>query len=173
MINGIIYGISVFVGIIAGIGVTIGVDYIKEKNQNSNDKKNLTFEINCNLSKIEKWLELINELRNYVNSDRISQFSGYFNLSSAIFCTTNKLLQDGRIYTFLSYDSIEKIQENGTYLSLVGENMLYNQIIQHKQAVWNGYTNVKQSASNDIDFWDKTLKKCKENFIDILKELEE
>lgn len=76
------------------------------------------------LSKIEKWLELIIELRNYVNSDRINQFSGYFNLSSPIFTTTNKLLQDGRIYTFLSYDSIEKIQENGTYLSVAGENML-------------------------------------------------
>lgn len=50
-------------------------------------------------------------------------FSGYFNLSSAIFTTTNKLLQDGRIYTFLSYDNIEKIQENGTYLSVAGENM--------------------------------------------------
>lgn len=126
MIDGIMYGISVFVGIIAGIGVTIGVDYLKSKKQNANDKKNLSFEIRCNLSKIEKWLELINELRNYVNSDRINQFSGHFNLSSALFTTTNKLLQDGRIYAYLSYDSIEKIQENGTYLSVTGENMLYN-----------------------------------------------
>ncbi len=70
-------------------------------------------------------------MRNYVNSDRINQFSGYFNLSSAIFSTTNKLLQDGRIYTYLSYDSIEKIQENGTYLSLAAENMLNNQITQY------------------------------------------
>ncbi|MDE7284808.1 MAG: hypothetical protein K2N85_14675 [Lachnospiraceae bacterium] len=171
MINGIIYGISVFVGIIAGIGVTIGVDFFKEKKQNGNDKKNLAFEINCNLSKIDKWIELINELRNYVNSDRVNQFSGYFNLSSAIFFTTNKLLLDGRIYTYLSHDSIEKLQENGTYLSLVGENMLNNQITQHKQAIWNGYINVKQLASNDIDFWDKALRKCKDNFIEILKEL--
>ena len=172
MIDGVIYGISVFVGIIAGIGVTIGVDWFKEKRQNTHDKNNLSFEIKCNLSKIDKWIELINELRNYVNSDRINQFSGYFNLSSAIFSTTNKLLQDGRIYTFLSYESIEKIQENGTYLSLSGENMLHNQITQHKQAMWNGYTNVKQAASNDIDFWDKALKMCKDNFKDILKELE-
>ena len=172
MTNGIIYGISIFVGIIAGIGVTIGVDYFKDKKQNANDKKNLSFEIRCNLSKIEKWLELVNELRNYINSDRINQFSGYFNLSSAIFTTTNKLLQDGRIYTYLSYDSIEKIQENGTYLSVAGENMLGNQILQHKQAVLNGYVNAKQYASNDIDFWDKTLKNCKENFMSILKELE-
>ena len=162
MIDGIMYGISVFVGIVAGIGVTIGVDCFRAKKQNANDKKNLSFEIRCNLSKIEKWLELIIELRNYVNSDRINQFSGYFNLSSAIFTTTNKLLQDGRIYTFLSYDSIEKIQENGTYLSVAGENMLSNQIMQHKQAVLNGYMNAKQYASNDIDFWDKTLKKCKD-----------
>lgn len=166
------YGISVFVGIVAGIAVTVGVDFLKQKRQNANDKNNLSFEIKCNLSKIEKWIELMNELRNYVNSDRISQFSGYFNLSSAIFSTTNKLLQDGRIYTYLSYDSIEKIQENGTYLSLVAENMLNNQITQHKQAVWNGYMNVKQLAANDIDFWDKTLKKCKDNFMDISKELE-
>lgn len=171
MIDGIIYGISVFVGIVAGICVTIGVEYFKSKKQNTNDKKNLSFEIRCNLSKIEKWLELINDLRNFVNSDRINQFSGYFNLSSAIFTTTNKLLQDGRIYTYLSYDSIEKIQENGTYLSVAGENMLSNQLMQHKQAALNGYINVKQNASNDIDFWDKTLRKCKENFIDILKEL--
>lgn len=173
MMDGIIYGISVFVGIVAGIGVTIGVDFLKRKKQNANDKNNLSFEIKCNLSKIDKWIELINELRNYVNSDRINQFSGYFNLSSAIFCTTNKLLQDGRIYTYLSYDSIEKIQENGTYLSLSGENMLNNQITQYKQSVWNGYMNVKQPAANDIDFWDKTLKKCKDNFMDILKELEQ
>lgn len=104
MLAGIMYGISVFVGIVAGIGVTIGVDCFKEKKQNINDKKNLSFEMKCNLSKIEKWLESINELRNYVNSDRINLFSGYFNLSSAIFTTTNKLLQDGRIYTYLSYD---------------------------------------------------------------------
>ena len=171
MIDGIIYGISVFVGIVAGIAVTIGVDFLKKKKQNANDKNNLSFEIKCNLSKIERWMELINELRNYVNSDRINQFSGYFNLSSAIFSTTNKLLQDGRIYTYLSYDSIEKIQENGTYLSLAAENMLNNQITQYKQAAWNGNMNVKQFAANDIDFWDKALKTCKENFMDILKEL--
>ena len=165
------YGISVFVGIVAGIVVTIGVDFLKKKKQNANDKNNLSFEIKCNLSKIERWIELINELRNYVNSDRINQFSGYFNLSSAIFSTTNKLLQDGRIYTYLSYDSIEKIQENGTYLSLAAENMLNNQITQYKQAAWNGNMNVKQFAANDIDFWDKALKTCKENFMDILKEL--
>lgn len=171
MIDGIMYGISVFVGIVAGIVVTIGVDFLKKKKQNANDKNNLSFEIKCNLSKIERWIELINELRNYVNSDRINQFSGYFNLSSAIFSTTNKLLQDGRIYTYLSYDSIEKIQENGTYLSLAAENMLNNQITQYKQAAWNGNMNVKQFAANDIDFWDKALKTCKKNFMDILKEL--
>lgn len=172
MMDGIIYGISVFIGIIAGIGVTIGVDFLKEKKKNANDKRNLSFEMNCNLSKIERWIDLINELRNFVNSDRINQFSGYFNFSSALFSTANRLLQDGRIYTYLSNESIEKLQENATYLSLTGENMLSNQIAQHKQAMWNGFTNVKQCASNDIDFWDETLKRCKENFIDILKELE-
>ena len=41
----IIYGISVFVGIIAGIGVTIGVDFVKEKRQSVHDRSNLSFEI--------------------------------------------------------------------------------------------------------------------------------
>ena len=31
MIDGIMYGISVFVGIIAGIGVTIGVDFFRAR----------------------------------------------------------------------------------------------------------------------------------------------
>ena len=61
MIDGIMYGISVFIGIVAGIGVTLGVDCFRAKKQNANDKKNLSFEIRCNLSKIEKWLELIIE----------------------------------------------------------------------------------------------------------------
>jgi len=168
----IIYGISVFVGIIAGIGVTIGVDFVKERRQNVHDKNNLIFEIRCNLSKIEKWIELISELRNTINSDRIVQFNGYFNLSSAIFVTMNKLFQEGKLYTYLSRNSIEKLQENGTYLSLTGENMLFNQITQHKQAVINGYQNVKQVAANDVDFWEKALKQCKENFKNILTELE-
>ena len=124
MQEGIIYGISVFVGIIAGIGVTIGVDFVKERRQSVHDKNNLIFEIRCNLSKIEKWIELISELRNTINSDRIIQFNGYFNLSSAIFVTMNKLFQEGKLYTYLSRNSIEKLQENGTYLSLTGENML-------------------------------------------------
>ncbi len=42
---GIIYGISVFVGIIACIGVTIGVDFVKEKRQSVHDRSNLSFEI--------------------------------------------------------------------------------------------------------------------------------
>ena len=45
MQEGIIYGISVFVGIIAGIGVTIGVDYVKERKRSIHDKNNLAFEI--------------------------------------------------------------------------------------------------------------------------------
>lgn len=39
MIDGIMYGISVFVGIVAGIGVTIGVDCFRAKKQNANDKR--------------------------------------------------------------------------------------------------------------------------------------
>ncbi len=50
--------------------------------------------------------------------------------------------------------------------------MLFNQIAQHKQAMMNGYQNVKQVAANDVDFWEKVLKQCKNNFKDILKELE-
>jgi hypothetical protein len=169
---GIIYGISVFVGIVAGIGVTIGVDLVKEKRQSAHDRNNLIFEIRSNLSKIEKWLELIAELRNTINSDRIVQFNGYFNLSSAIFVTMNRLFQESKLYTYLSYSSIEKLQENETYLSLTGENMFYNQLTQHKQASMNGYQNVKQFAANDVDFWEKVLKQCKDNFEDILKELE-
>ena len=38
MIQGVVYGISVFVGIIAGIWVTIGVDNYKEKKHSANDK---------------------------------------------------------------------------------------------------------------------------------------
>ena len=166
--EGIIYGISVFIGIIA---VTIGVDFVKERKQNIHDKNNLIFEINYNLSKIEKWLNMINELKNYINSDRINQFNDYFNFSSTIFVTANILFQNGKLYDYLSYNSIEKIQENASHLSITGETTFFNQISQHKQALGNGYQNVKQAAANDVDNWEKILRKCKNNFEDILKEL--
>ena len=110
------------------------------------------------------------ELRNSINSDRIIQFNGYFDFSSPIFITMNRLFQggEGKLYAYLSYNSIEKIQENGTYLSLAGENMIFNQIKQHKQAMMSGYQNVKQLAANDVDFWDRILKQCKDNFKVIL-----
>ena len=171
IIKAIIYGISVFIGIIAGIGVTIGVDFFKERKQNIHDKNNLIFEIECDLSKIKTWFDMINELKNYINSDRINQFNGYFDFSSTIFVTANRLFQNGKLYDYLSNDGIKKIQENGTYLSIAGENAFSNQIFQHKQAMLNSYQNVKQAAANDVDSWEKILQKCKNNFEDILKEL--
>lgn len=115
---------------------------MKEKKLCIHYRKNLSFEIKCNLTKIDKWLNLIIELRNYINSQRINQFNGYFDFSSTIFATTNRLFQEGRLYTYLSYASIEKLQENGSYLSFVGENKISNQILQHKQSMLNGYQNV-------------------------------
>ena len=44
-------------------------------------------------------------------------------------------------------------------------------IFQHKQAMLNGHQNGKQFAANDVDNWEKILRKCKNNFEDILKEL--
>ena len=52
MIDGIMYGISVFIGIVAGIGVTLGVDCFRAKKQNANDKKNLSFEIRQRKEKV-------------------------------------------------------------------------------------------------------------------------
>ena len=170
MLVAIMYGVSVFVGIIAGIGVQIGVEYIKGRKRIKQECENLKFEIICNISKIDKWLESLVDLRNKTNSDRIHEFSGYFNLASTIFCTANRMLQSGTLYKCLSEKNIDKLQSNTTYLSFSGESIINNQFNQHKQAMLSGFYN-KANASTDIDSWEQVLKDCKNNFEEIIKEL--
>ena len=173
MFESIMYGVSVFVGIIAGVGVQIGVEIIKEKRYKKHEKDNLIFEIECNIAKIDRWLELFADLNNKINSDRIVEFSGYFDFSSALFFTYYKLFQTGLLYSLLDKESIYKIQENSTHLSAYGENGFNSLVLRYKQdSITYGVGNVREYASRDVDIWKMTLDNCRERFVDVKKKLE-
>lgn len=169
MLNGIIYGVSVFVGIVAGVFVEVGVNYINNKRRIIQECKNMKFENECNINKINKWLDLLNDFRNKATGDRINEFSGYFNFSWIIFISSNRMIQNGTLYKVLSFESIEKLQENASQLSLMAENQINGQINQFK---YNQYIDIKRQVSYFIDYWVNVLNVCKKKFEDVNLELD-
>ena len=149
------------------------MEFIKEKRYKKHEKNNLIFEIDCNIAKIDRWLELFADLNNKINSNRIVEFSGFFDYSSALFFTYFKLFQTGLLYSLLDKESICKIQENSTHLSAYGENSLNSLILRYKQdSIAHGACNVREFASRDVDSWKTVLDNCRARFVDVKKKLE-
>lgn len=166
-----LYGLSIFLGLVSGVVVTLCVDLIKEKIGFKKEVENLRFEVQCNIAKLEKWLKDVEDLMNKINSDRVMEFSGYFNLSLTIYSTSIRMFQSGSLYRCLSKENIEKLQEVGNYLTIAGENLLNSQINAFKQSAMNGCFD-KTSASRYVDTWRTALLKCEANYEAILKELQ-
>lgn len=164
------YGLSVFIGLISGVIVSLAVEAIKELTRYKKEVKNLQFEVQCNIAKLNKWLKDLDDLSNKINSDRIIDFTGYFNLSLVLLATAIRMLQSGSLYKCISKDNIEKLQEIGNYLNLQGENVLNNQINMFKQDFMHGVFD-KVSAARWVDTWKNVLTTCKNNFESIANEL--
>lgn len=158
---------GVFLGVIAGVAITFVVERIKEKRNWKQELKNLRFELDTNIVKIEGWLQEVGKWRNAVNGDNFAMYYGYFNLSSAIIATTNTLFMAGRLYDALPNEHITKLQEVFKDLSIIGEQYLNNQIAQKKQLLaqlntsgnqveW--HRSLKQQCILEIDFWEAKFK---------------
>lgn len=163
--NYFLQGFGVFLGVIAGTAVTLLTQWVMKKTAEKQKVRNLRFEFDLNIKKIDVWLEELTKYRNAVNGDSVQTYAGYFDLSRVVYFTANEMFQSGLLYKHLNHDEIGKLQVIFTELSLFGENYL-NQQIANNKANQN-----KQQAVFNIDFWEKKFKEHKTTFAELLKKL--
>ncbi len=104
-------GFGVFLGVIAGVVVTLVANAIIYKRRNRKNAQNLLFEYELNIKKIDLWLEEIERYRNAVNSETMFQYFGYFDYSKFVIVTANNMFTSGLLYDYLSHDHISILQE--------------------------------------------------------------
>ncbi|MFH0953972.1 MAG: hypothetical protein V1873_06550 [Verrucomicrobiota bacterium] len=173
---------GVFLGVVAGVAITFAVERFKDRRNWKQELKNLRFELDTNIAKIDGWLQEVVKWRNAVNGDNFAMYFGYFNLSSAIIATTNTMFMSGRLYDALTYEHIAKLQEVFKDLSIFGEQYLNNQIVQKKQLLaqlaqsgneqeW--HRSLKQQCILEIDFWETKLKAHKDALASVNKAVQD
>ena len=163
--NYFLQGLGVFLGVLAGTAVTLLTQWVLNKTREKQKTRNLRFEFELNIKKIDVWLEELAKYRNAVNGDSVQTYAGYFDLSGAVFPTTNEMFQSGLLYKYLSYEEIGKLQVIFTEFSLFGENYLNKQIADNKA------NPNKQEAVFNIDFYEKKFKEHKATFSALVRKL--
>jgi hypothetical protein len=164
---------GVFLGVVGGVATILTANCINEKRKESQKVRNLKYELELNIDKVDKWLEEITKYRNAVNGDNLVNYFGYFDLSRFISVTANNLFQMGLLYKYLDRDSIGKLQIIYSEFSLSGENYLNNQIIQNKTKAANQIIqlHVKRDVITTIDFWEDKFKEHKKTLESVLEKL--
>ena|SRR2546428_20644 len=165
--NYILQGFGVFLGVLAGTAVTLLTQWVLQRRAETQQLKNLEFEFELNIKKIESWLEEMTRYRNAVNGDALATYYGYFDLSRFVYPTANHMFLSGLLYKYLDHDDIGKLLVITSEFSLFGENYLNNQITQHKANF------VKAKAVQDVDFWERKFKDHRKSLEEILKKLKE
>ena len=165
MINILNEGVGVFLGVLAGTAVTILVQKFFDHESKKQKERNLKFEFEFNIKKIDHFLEEITKYRNAVNGDNLTEYFGYFDLSRVISVTANSMFLDGSLYNLLDHEDIGKLQVFFSEFSLNGENYMNNQLIQHR----NNFD--KKKAVNDVNFWEEKFKSSKKTIEEVLKKI--
>lgn len=159
--NYFLQGFGVFLGVIAGTFVVILVQKFTVWRQEEQKVKNLKFELNLNIKKIDEFLEKLTNYRNKTNSDNLADFFDYFDLSRVIWITTTNMFYSGLLYKYLKYEDIGKLQVMISEFSLYWENIINGQVEQNKKNL------DKQKTIKDIDFWENKFKRHKKSLNEI------
>jgi hypothetical protein len=164
-------GFGIVVGIVVGVIITMATDYAKEKLNETRKIKNFKFEINFNLSKINRWLEQIIKYRNAVNGDALKHFYEYFDLGRFVNVTANDLFSTGLMYKHLSDDDIGKLQILYNEFTPAWESLINQQINNYKMVAADPqqWHNQKTDAVSHVDFWESKFKEHKKTLESILK----
>lgn len=178
--NYLIQGFSVFLGVIAGTAVTVLVGLYFQRRKETQQTRNLRFELELDIKKIETWLEEIKRYRNAVNGDSLHTYFGYFDLSRIVFVTANAMLQSGLLYKKLSHDEIGKLQVISSEFTVYGEQYLFNQLTQTKRLLEQCRTEnqigrwaseLKPEAVANVDFWERKFQDHKRSLEEIVRSL--
>lgn len=165
-LNYVVQGFGVFLGVIAGTAVTLLVQYLIQYKDIQQQTKNLKFELELNVGKIDAWLDELGKYRNAVNGDALHNYFGYFDLSRTVSNTTSTMFISGRLYKKLTHDQIGQLQAVFSTLSFNGERYMNEQVTtrirmfnacraENRMDYWT--TTGKSEVVRDINFWEQKL----------------
>lgn len=158
-------GFGVFLGVIAGIAINIGVQRYLAWRDQKQKVENLKFELDFNTRKLDGFLQELVKYRNAVNAESMNTYFTYFDLSRIISATAYNMLYSGLLYKYLSYEAIAQLQAILSGLSVQNENFMNQQILQNKLNFQ------KQKAAADVDYWEHTFKDYKKTLEEIKAKL--
>jgi len=147
---------GVFSGIIAGVCINLIIKWIRDYSYRKRLIKNLKFEFDFNVKKIDSFLEELNEYRNKANADSLVDYFGFFHLSKIITTTLIQLLNSGLMYKFLYHEDIAMLQNFLSDFSLGTEGYMNNQIEWMRKH--HSEQGTRQHVNNNITFWEKKFK---------------
>ncbi|HWR57242.1 MAG TPA: hypothetical protein VN328_00015, partial [Thermodesulfovibrionales bacterium] len=166
----------------AGVLVNYFSDWAIKKKGEAQQVKNLKFEIQLDIEKVDKWLEEIVLYRNATNGDTLDQYFGYFDFSRFIYVTANSMFISGLLYKYLDHEKIGLLQVITSEFSVNGEKFINDQLAQNRQkfidsknemksplATWT--SKEKSGVVKNIDFWEKKFKEHKASLQRILVHL--
>lgn len=142
---------AVLAGIISGVGINLGIDVIRACIAQRKTIKNLKFEIDFNIGKIDSFIKELGKFRDKVNSDSITEYIGYITLTIVITTTIIQMFLDRSIYKYLDDKEIGKLQNFSRSFTFNAEKLLNDQIrwgIEHYDD-----PKIKQKANRTIEFW--------------------
>ena len=166
-LNYLSQGVGIFFGVLSGAAINLIVNKISEKNREKETIKYFKFEIDLNISKIDTWLESLNDYRNAINSDTLDTYSGYFDLSRVATSFYNNTFYSGLLYKYLNFEDVSHLQVIYTEFSLSWENLLNTQTANNIKSFKEKKDYRKTEITQQINFWTKKFKDHKKTLNEI------
>lgn len=102
--------LGVFAGIVAGIIINIAIEEIRNYKISRRMKRNLKFEIEFNIIKINSFLADLKGYREHINGDSPYEYFETLNFSGLLKTTLQQMFSDRSVYKVFNIDNIGKLQ---------------------------------------------------------------
>jgi len=173
-------GVGAFLGVVAGLVLTLLVEASKRRNLENQQVKNLVFEWELDLKKVTLWLEKLTEYRTAVAGDTPEFFLFYFDVSRIVLSTTDSMFRSGSLYKHLTHEEIGLLQTMSVDLSPAAEQLMNNEIMNARNVfaktrvppntmeVWIRY---KPTVTQQIMFWENKFRGSKTTLETLIQKL--
>lgn len=101
---------GVFAGIIAGIAINLVIEALRNHRVNVKMVKNLKFEIEFNIKKIDKYLDDLKLYREHIKGDSPNEYFQTLEFSGLLKTTLQQMFLDRSIYKLFGYEDIGRLQ---------------------------------------------------------------
>lgn len=167
-------GIGILIGIVIGTMVTLIAQWFVQRQKENETLKYLKFEIDLNITKIDRWLEEINNYRNAVNSDTLNIYFGYFDLARVATNFYYNTFYSGLLYKYLDFESINELQVIFSEFVQSWETIINGEVKENRDIFVNKSVKFdKPAVTQKINFWENKFKTHKKTLQKIRKLFEE